>query len=251
MMADTDEKKKSSCGCCFLKVVGVVVALALIAGAVVGYFAVQSGKWIESAQESSPAVYPPLAVSAGEQEDVQRLLQRINTAKTDKSVIDETISATVFNGVVDKIIQGEKDKGKEPDMDVFRLGVEGDHFTLSATKKVKDKLGATKYANVKASIDCEIEDGKFNRLDIQKVVAGGQEAPFAVKSFMAFMVEGFKKGVNDNTSPEARKFKGFKLLKREGERIHIIIDPSQFDASESSAPATQPDTTPPPKKDAF
>jgi hypothetical protein len=249
-MADPEEKKKSSWGCCFLKVVGVVVVLALIAGAVFGYFAVQSGKWLESAQESAPAAYPPLAVSAGEQEDVQRLLQRINTAKTDKTVIDETITPMVFNGVVDKIIQGEKDKGKDPDMDAFRLGVDGDHFTVTATKKVKDKMGATKYANIQATFDCEIEEGKINKLDVQKVVAGGNEAPFSVKSVLAVGIEAFKKGVNDNTSPEANKFKAFKLVKREGDRLHIIIDPSKFD-SPDNAPAPKTEDVPAPKKDAF
>jgi len=226
-------KKKSSCGCCFLKVLGVFVALVLVVGIIVGYFVNQTMKWAEKTKESTPVAYAPLVIAPGEQEDVESIIQRIHNAKKDKSVIDVTVSPNVFNGVIDKISGFEREKGKEPDFEAFRLGLEGEHFTLSATKKIKEG-GEQKYVNVQLTFDCEIEDGHINTLTAHKIIAGGNEAPGIVKTFLSFAVDKFVKGVNDGTTPEARKLNVFKLVKREGDRVHIILDPTHFDQPRSN-----------------
>ncbi len=237
-MAEPTEKKKSSCGCCFLKIVGVIVLLSLVVGVIVGINAIKTKKWMESAEEAQPASYTPLRISAGEQEDVDRVIQVIHRAQADKKLVDETISPNVFNGVVNAIIEGEKAKGKSPELDPLRLSIDGDHFNVAATARIK---GKNKFANIEAVFDFEVEEGKITKLDVHKIVAGGNEAPFVVKTGIGVMIAGFKKGINENTTPEARKFRGFRLVKREGDRIHIVIDPNEFDPPEKDVAAPKPE----------
>lgn len=246
-------KSKSSCGCCFLKILAVCFVLGIIVAGVAGYFVYNSVAWFATAAETAPATYPPLEISAGEQQDVERVIQKLQAGKTQKDAIDETISPAVFNGIIAQIMQGEKDKGKKSDLEEFRLNIEGDHFQVALTTKTqsqdKNNPGPA-YLNLKSSFDLEIADGKIVDMTVHSLAAGGKEAPSWFKLFANKMLEGVRDGTNKGTDENLKKLNVIKLLKRDGDRLHVILDPSKFDQPED-APAPKPDAAKEPGKEAF
>ncbi len=97
----------------------------------------RSATWWNNAPETSPAAYAPLVISEGENEDIDRVIQRLYKAKTDRSLIDETVTENVFNGIVDKINKGEKAKGHKTVLEDLRVGFEGEHLHVAFTKPKK------------------------------------------------------------------------------------------------------------------
>lgn len=246
-------KSKSSCGCCFLKILAVCFVLGLIVAGVVGYFIVNTASWFTTAVETTPAIYAPLNIAAGEQQDVERVIQKLQAGKAQKEVIDETISPTVFNGIVEQIIQGEKDKGKSNDLEAFRLGLDGDHFQVALTTKTQnpDKSNPGQgYFNIKSSFDLEIEDGKIVNINIQKLTAGGKEAPTIIRFGLNKVLETIRDGTNKEAEKNMKKLTFIKLLKRDGDRLHVVLDPTKFDQPDD-APAPKPDAAKEPGKEAF
>ena len=251
--ANPKPKPKSSCGCCFLKILAVCLVLGAIVSGVVGYFVYTSVSWFATAVETTPATYAPLEVSAGEQQDVDRVIQKLQAGKTQKDPIDETISPAVFNGIIAQIMQGEKDKGKKSDLEAFRLSIEGDHFQVALTTKTQnpDKNNpGTAYLNIKSSFDLEIADGKIVDMTVHSLEAGGKEAPSWFKLFANKMLDGVRDGTNKGTDENLKKLSVIKLLKRDGDRLHVILDPAKFDQPDD-APAPKPDAPKEPGKEAF
>src|SRR5438128_1768146 len=101
-----ETKPKRSWGCCLLKVFALVFVIgALCVGlAVVSVY--RTATWFKNAGQAAPETFPALAVSTGEQQDIDRILFELNTAKQSRELIDESITPTVFNGILEAIIEG-------------------------------------------------------------------------------------------------------------------------------------------------
>ncbi len=242
-MASSDSK--SSFGCCLLKIVGVLMALGFVIACIIGVGIYRAASWATTVKESTPATYAPLVVSPGEKEDVDRMIQRFTMAseKKDTSLIDETITATVLNAIIDRVNEGEKAKGGRTNLEAFRGGFDGEHFKVATTFKSDDKDNPgspQKYVNLEATFDLEIVDGAVTKLSAQKLVIGGKEAPLLVRTAAWVVVESIREAINNKDQPNSKDFDGIKalkLLKREGDRIHIIIDPAKFDGGKNPPPA--------------
>ena len=61
-----------------------------------------------------------------------------------------------------------------------------------------------------------------------------------VRAGLKWAMDKFKKDVNNNTFRDedgnAPKIAGIKLLKIDGQRLHVILDPSKFDDNVAAAP---------------
>src|SRR5437764_1476148 len=141
------EKPGSSLGCCILKIVAVLGAVALVIGLGIGFMLWRAASWLAQMPEPAPAQHPPLVISAGEQEDVDRVRVRLDTVKQDKSVVDETVTPIILNGVIDALFQQERAKNKNMEAQTVRTGFDGDHLMVEATWKLTDQQGQQKYLN--------------------------------------------------------------------------------------------------------
>jgi hypothetical protein len=223
------EKPGSSVGCCILKIVAVMGAFALMVALVMGIFAWRAVSWVAHIPESAPANHPPLVISEGEKEDVSRVRQKLQVPEHDRGLLDESIKPIVLNGVIETLLKEWHAQNKDLPAQVIRTNFDGDLMKVEGTWKDVDKQGQTIYYNIVATFDLEIEEGKINKLALHKFSAGGREAPALVPFFINRVLSSFKEAVNNNTAKEAKKFEVVKLLRREGDYIHIILDKAKFE----------------------
>ncbi|HLX61147.1 MAG TPA: hypothetical protein VKX17_07675 [Planctomycetota bacterium] len=243
-MADS-QKSGSSWGCCLLKILGVIMGLALIVAIAVGIVVWRAGAWVADIAEPAPAVHAPLVISAGEKEDVQRVVAELDKAEKTNGVIDESVTPAVFNGVIETLLADEAAKDKDMKDDVVRVGFDGDHLSVDTTWKLQEKQGPPKYANIVATFDAEIVEGKINKLELVSLKSGGREAPTLIRWPISFMLWAIKESINNPNAQNpqnlktAKEFEAFKLIKREGDRIHIIVDGSKFKKAKASVEADE------------
>jgi len=229
MVTQPPSTPKSSLGCCLLKIFLALFFMFVIAVCVVLYNVYRVGSWVAGALEETPATFEKLSISDGEQQDITRILQELQPGQANAKLVDERITPNVFNGVLDGIIQGEKNKGKRNELEGLRGGLDGEHLSLSFSKETTTDKGDHGYINGKASLDLEIEDGVIKQAQVNSLNLGGREAPWTV----LFAVNNFalKKLIDPDDTQTMQKTSGLhfiKLLKRDGDRLHIIVDPSQI-----------------------
>src|SRR5213078_5418671 len=107
------------------------------------------------------------------------IIRKIQLGRNNTEPLDERITPNVFNGVVDAIVQGERNNGKKPVPEVLRGGFDGDHFSIAFSGEAKEK-GRTGYINGRATFDLEIEDGAITKAALHKLNIGGRDAPWTV-----------------------------------------------------------------------
>lgn len=222
-------KGMSGCLKALLIVAGILAFFMLVVGIVVW----QVVSWFANMVQTEPVTYAPLALSAGEQEDVQRILVGLNDAKQKAQEFDEYVTPQVFNGVVEKILQGERDKGKKDVPLGLRGGFDGGSIKLQVSAKADQKQLDTAgkqnatipyYVNAEAIFDLEIVDGEAKAVKIQSLKLGGREAPTVLHWIIRNQLdEELKKHKNQKGKGE-NPFGAVKLLKREGDRLHLVLD---------------------------
>lgn len=231
-----ETKPKSSLGCCLLKVFLVLMVLGLIGAGLLGYGVYRTASWFSEMAEAAPTTYPPLAISTGENQDINRIITELHESKSSKEVIDESITPNVFNGLIDKILNEEKKNGKTPDVTAVRGGFEGEHFALEFSGIGKGKQ-AGQFINGKATFDLEVVDGEIKNARIHSLKVGGRDAPWAVLAFVNNFIISKLSAPNDPETREAAEgLKAFKLFKREGDRLHVILDPALFKENQIDGP---------------
>ena len=238
---NTEPKPKRSLGCCLLKIVALCFVLALFGAGLVGYGIYSTASWFKNVAESAPANFQPLIVSDGERQDIDRILFELNSAKQSRELIDESITPNVFNGILDAIIQGEKNKGKAPELEAVRGNIENGHFSLAFSARKKHPEKSDDFINGRALFDLELENGSIKVAHVHSLIVAGREAPWIVRTFVNNFI--LPKLRNPNDPESIRNTKGFKpirLLKLEGERLHVILDPKLFKQEINDAPAPPP-----------
>lgn len=236
-------KKSSGCLKVFLIVAGVVVFCILV----VGIMIYQSVSWLSNAPETSATVYPPLTFSEGEQEDIDRVIVSVDQAKRKQTVVEETsITPAVFNGVIQRILDGER--AKHPQKKDIPLAIRGDfdsgQMHLKITMPVppeKAPKGSPKsplFINGEAWFNIEIVEGEIKQLSIDRILIRGKDAPFLARVFLNHFIDiARQENQRLKKSPE-NPLSAIKLLKREGDRLHIILDGKRmFEQEERKQPA--------------
>lgn len=224
-------KPSGMSGC--LKVLLIVAGFLALLMLLIGILVWQTVSWVQNIAQPTPITFPALTPSAGEQEDIQRVLQGLNDAKQKGQEFDEYMTPAVFNGVLDRILQGERAKGK-PEVP---LGVRGSfvgdaiklELSTQADQKALEAAGkqgsATPYyVNAEAVFKLEIVDNEAKAIELKQLKVGGRDAPGILmwvirKQTEAFMLE----SKNLKNRPD-NPFGAIKLLRREGERLHLILD---------------------------
>jgi hypothetical protein len=224
--------KKKGClglGClAWLAVFGGIFLFFLLIGGILVY---QSVSWVMRGPESTVANYPPLQISAGEEEDVRRVVQSWDAAKQQGAVSDEYMTPAVFNAVIERVREYEKQQGKAKANAPlhFRGGFTDDGgFNVKFTVPVEsDNKSVVQYMNVEASFDLEIAEGQITTGRVKEFKLRGEPAPLLARQFINMMVWVFReksKQPNARNADEIEGLRRIKLLKREGERLHLVLD---------------------------
>jgi len=222
-------KGMSGCLKLLLVVAGILAFLMLIVGIVVW----QVVSWFSNMVQPQPVTYAPLTLSAGEQEDVQRILQGLTEAKQKGMEFDEYVTPQVFNGVVERILQGERDKGKKDVPLGFRGSFDGTAMKVQlsavADQKQLDTAGKQNatipyYVNGEATFDLEVADGEAKSIKVQSLKLGGREAPAILMWVIRTQVDEALKQQKIKNKNGENPFGAVKVLKREGDRLHLVLD---------------------------
>jgi len=222
-------KGMSGCLKLLLIVAGILAFFMLIVGIVVW----QVVSWVTNMVQPQPVAFAPMTLSAGEQEDVQRILQGLNDAKQKGLEFDEYLTPQVFNGTLERLLQGERDKGKQDVPVGVRGAIEGGamrvQFSAKADQKALETAGKQNattpfYVNGEVTFDLEIADGQAKVVKLESLKLGGRQAPAILMWIIrkqvdeALKLQNVKKGNGENP------FGAVKVLKREGDRLHLVLD---------------------------
>jgi hypothetical protein len=226
----TKPASKGMSGC--VKALLIVVGLFACAMLAIGIFVWQLVSWINNTTELQPATYPPIMLSAGEKEDVQRVLEALSSAKTNGTEFDEYVTPTVFNGALEQIFEGERAKGKKDVPVAMRFALTPDAITTRFTAIVTaEKAGKTDlpadtplYVNVEGAFDIEIEDGRLKSAEIKSVKVGSKDTPWLINWVVKQKLKESRDLAKVNADEENNPLRAVKLLKREGDRIHIVLN---------------------------
>ena len=256
-MTEPTPQKKSSFGC--LKILLIVAGIIAVMVIIFAILVWQTISWFTNAAEPTMATYAPLTLSDGEKEDVNRVYTKLMTAQPNKALVDEYVTPEVFNGVVEKYIESLKTKNKSTanDKTIFRASFSGDDYEVKFTNSVNEAGSSTqKFVNIDMFFDCEMEDGKFKKLDVKQVVMHDRPVPFFARLYLSTITKALEttgKAPESATQPGQKNpmedFKVIKLLKREGNKIHVILDgakmkpPAPPAGSKSKTPAATKDDT--------
>ena len=227
---------KSSFGCLkILAIFGVVMALLFLTFVLLAW---QAASWAKNAPEPAMASYPPLNLSDGEKEDVQRILDKLNSIKQTREVLDEYVAPGVFNGVMEAIIEGEKKKQKSQHDELlyFRAGFSGEDLEVKLTKQVPaEKNAQPMYVNVVADFKFEVADGRITEFSVERLLVHDSPPPLLARIWLSIFSRGISKVKDQNAHVTAHVASGntnwlevFKLIKREGDRVHFEIDGSKM-----------------------
>jgi hypothetical protein len=246
MSASPLAEKKSNFWRNLLIALGVIFAAGLFFVAVVVILIWQSVAWLQNAPESKMARYEELKLSPGEEEDVARVIAGVNEAKKEGSVYDEYVTPRVFDGAMERILEDERRKGKaKPDSPLAVRGAFTDgHMSLRLTlPKVEQNAGAPqpksasppepRYINAEAVFDLEIVEGEVTRANVHKLVLRRREAPWLPLMVVRYMVGKAKEKSQKEKDDPVNPFWAIKLLRREGDRLHIMLDGARMKEQET------------------
>ena len=234
-------KKSSGCLKAALITAGICLAAGFFVTAIVVALVVQSVSWLQNAGEPTMATYEPLALSPGEEEDVERVMKGIGEAKDHGTLYDEYVTPAVFNGAVQKIIDEEHRKGTaKPDAPLaVRGSFVDDCMALKLTLPAKQEQAAAapaapagpalpvperKYINAQAVFDLEVVDGVVTKAHVRKLTLRGREAPLLPRLVFNVLLWYWRDTSRQQKGSLQSGLSAIKLLRREGNRLHITLD---------------------------
>jgi len=238
-------EKQSSFGC--LKILIIMAAFVAVVLLIFGILVWNTIAWFQNSPEPKMASYPPLQLSAGEKEDVSRIITELGTATQSGTDVDEYVTAQVFNGVLEKIMEDErKKKTAKADAPLnFRAAVVSNGFEVKVTVPYTDQstkqVMQNMYVNIDVVGDIEIANGHIAELNISKLTLKDEQAPLLARMFYGRITEALKAD-----QEKKAEFGPIKTLKREGERVHFVLDGKKLKEQEDrkKANVNQPAPTP-------
>ena len=229
---------------------GVAIAVGAFFTAIVVVLIWQSVSWLKNAGEPNMAQYEPVGLSRGEEEDVARVMSGINEAKQKGDIYDEYVTPRVFNGAVQKIIADEQRKGTaKPDAPLFLRGsFVDDRLSLRITLPAKTEQSGSpqktqntspailpegKYINAEVVFELEIVEGEIMRAKVHKLVLRGRDAPLLSRWVVNYKIGEIKEDSHKKKNDPANPFWAVKLLRRENDRLHVMLDGARMREQET------------------
>jgi hypothetical protein len=224
----SDEVPNKRWGCLRWLMLGAGIMGIILAA--LGVLMIQSVNWVKNAPEPAIAVYPKIEMSSADAALVQRIWSSLQAAKKNNAIIDEQISPDVFNALFEKIIEEDRKKGKiGKDAQVLaRLAFDGGATRLRVSAPARDldtgKELPGMYYNAEAAFDFEVEDGVLKDLTFHKLLLKNTEPPFLARRLIYRHIEELKRMSALDKDAPSNDLAMFKLLKRSGDKLHVVID---------------------------
>ncbi|MCW8131666.1 MAG: hypothetical protein KIS92_15070 [Planctomycetota bacterium] len=223
-------KKRMSSGCqvalgCLGIIALVVVVVALIIGA--------SISWLSNGREAAMSVYPAPALTTGQQFEMGKIHADHLKAYHGKTDWDVVFTPELFNAFAAEQIRKKKADGtfQKGEAEGVELQFQGNDTVLRFSYAERKEPG---FYNFELRGDPHIENGKFlGRVD--KVILAGKESPWLARKIIDSFVEAARKGELKNeqsANPQENPLAGVKLLRREGDKIHFIVEAGKVPAPE-------------------
>lgn len=213
-------------GCQILLGVGLVV---LLLGGFLIVSAIRAKNWFEQNAEQAPVQYATPTLTAEEEQGLEKFFWQYWKAYKEKSDLEVAFTPQQFNAFVMREVAKKKKAGtaKSQDAEAFQAAFEGERLVVRIALPGKSGM----FLNFEARGNLTLENRRVT-WSLDALTLGGKEAPwlalFIVRQEMKTLVEAYEQGSGNPKNP----FESFKLLRREGERIHLIADGKLLPAPE-------------------
>ncbi|MBI3830117.1 MAG: hypothetical protein HY291_11405 [Planctomycetes bacterium] len=219
--AQPPAKKGFGTGCkvalgCFSVVLLIVLVVAVIF--------VNALSWVTNGRETASAPYTSPTLTDSQQSELGKIRADHKKAYATQADWDVVFTPELFNTFVASEIKKKKADGsfKKGEAEGVDIRFDGQDIVIRTTYEDQEKGG---YYNVELRGDPHFENGKFlGRVDSIKLA--DKEAPWLARKFVDMAIDAARKGeLKTEKGPHANEnpFEGIKLLRREGDKIHIII----------------------------
>lgn len=215
------KRRGMSLGCQIILGICAVLTVIVIVLVVSTYNAVQ---WLQQGAEATPTQYPSLELTPAEEMDMVSHQVTFDRAQRNGNDFDVTFPPKLFNEFLRREAKKSKDASKGEPFEGGDVTFLEDGLKIRATWK---DANSNQYINLIATGDFSIEQGTIRaRLDSLKLA--DRDAPWvamwiAHKALAA--AETGQVSKDGKPDPNFERFKKmFKLLKREGDKIHVILD---------------------------
>jgi hypothetical protein len=199
-------------GLALLFLVIVVVGVGLV---------IHSLAWFGNAAQKTPAQYPAPELSTSEELELRSLGAQYRVCYDEKKDFEIRFSPNQLNAFVEReIARKKRNDSLGPEEPVaFHVWFEKNQTVLKLSIPSEDG----NYINMEMGGDIMVRNGRLH-VRLGKLKLGDQEAPWLVMQVFRYLASQLSKGEAKN-SPELDDFlKRVKLLERDGEKIHLIMD---------------------------
>ncbi|MCZ7643711.1 MAG: hypothetical protein M5U26_00260 [Planctomycetota bacterium] len=210
-------KKKSGLGC-WLWVL-IFLGLFLLAVGICVYSVVSTFKWIENAAESAPQQVPAVNLSDPQVLDLQQTYLKYRACYLEKKDFEAMLTFDQLNHIIQEEKKKQENRQDPEAKDRIHFETAGDAIRTRFTHYDKD---TGRYLNVECVGNAYIENRQLT-LTIDSLKMAGKEAPWGVRKLANWFVSAVKEE-QSKKSDEQNPLRFIKLLKREGDKIHVILD---------------------------
>jgi hypothetical protein len=193
-----------------------------------GWQVYRTKSWIENGAESTPAALPQVRLSAEEEQGVNGTRASYEASYREKKDFDAVLTPAQFNCIVEDQIRNERAAGKQPGIEALQLAFEGRETVVRGAAPARERPGM--YHNFEVRGEVAIDHGHA-AWSLGAIRLRGQEPPWAalvaariaIGKKLAEQEELFAKGQDS-------LFGRIKLLRREGDKVHLIFDGAHLEA---------------------
>jgi|GEM_PF-5661866 len=234
-----EQKKASGCSGC-LKALMAFAAIIVFSGIVIGFLFWQSYNWVDANTETVAVQYPGLNLIPSEDAEASRLLQLLVVAGDTGAEFDERVTPKMFNAVLLKIREAEGKNNLPPKVgepQALFLSFAENGYAVKLTIPVQPKKpGVPAFLNAEIFFNLDIENGKFKEIEVKDVKLHGQSAPMVARLFMKQEIDKLYQRQETPENPLA----AIKLLRRENDKIHLILDGRKLKEQEAKKILNRP-----------
>jgi hypothetical protein len=203
---------------CYLAL-GLAGFLLLLAVALLAQV-VRMANWVKRGAEPAPRPLPPLRLSPGEETELTAMREGYLKCHREKKDFEALLTPAQINVLADEGQTRKRAKGET--VYPFRLSFAGGKFELRGTAPAPNE--PDKFWNFTLRGDLEIRDGKVAHWQVDSMTLAGEEPPAGALTVARRAIAEQLRKVENGEAPGKEDLKRIKLLKREGDRLRLILD---------------------------
>lgn len=226
-MTQDQTAPRSGLGCFWKTLITIVVLLISVAL----LFLLQASRiksWVDNGVESAPATLPTPQLSAEEQRKIEDLYRNYEQHSIQKKDLDVLLTTDQFNHMVAENIAKQKARGNKTQLEALQVAFEGPQTVFRGSAPVPDRPNA--YFNFEFRGLFAIENMKAS-WKVDDIRLHGQDGPLGTVAILQGLLrKGFEEQERRHAQGQDSIFRRIKLLRREGDMIHAILNGEYLEA---------------------